>query len=172
MTMRAKKLARLSLMTAVSFVLLYLASVIPSGKLALTAIAGLTTALGVIESGLTGGFLVWAAAGAVSLILIPSKDSAILYTVFFGIYPVVKSLIERLGKIWLEWILKLAFFAGMLTVCTLVFREFFAAYATGIFSLLTVVYLLGAAVFVIYDIGFSKLIAYYMSRIANRGKKN
>ncbi len=169
--MKARKLARLSLITAVSFVLLYLASVMPTGKLALTAIAGLMTALGVIESGLAGGFLVWAAAGALSLIALPSKDSAILFALFFGIYPAIKSLIERLGTLWLEWVLKLAFFIGMLTVYTLAFREFFAAYAVGIFKLLIVVYTLGAAVFVVYDIGFTKLIAYYLSRIANRKKK-
>ena len=43
------------------------------------------------------------------LILLPVKSNALLYLLFFGLYPMIKSLIERLRQLPLELLLKLAF---------------------------------------------------------------
>ena len=85
--------------------------------------------------------------------------------VFFGLYPMVKSLIEQLHKAPLEWLCKLAFFNAVLTFCWFVLRDVLLAGLPAVFEQLWVLYLGGNIVFLIYDYGFSKLVMFYAARI-------
>ena len=97
-------------LAALSLLLLYLATMLPSGRIGMVAVAGLVPAVGVISGGLATGFLSYGAAGLLGLLLLPDKGSALLYVLFFGLYPMIKYLIERLRKLPLELVLKLVFF--------------------------------------------------------------
>ena len=46
----------------------------------------------------------------ISFLIVPEKTAVLPYAMFFGIYALVKSHIERLYKLIIEWILKFAFF--------------------------------------------------------------
>lgn len=147
----------------VSVVLLYLSSIIPTARLAVIAIAGLLPAAAVMRDRVSYGFLCYAATAILAFILIPAKDSAILYTAFFGLYPMIKILIEKLRRLPLEWLLKLAFFNAVLTVIMLFF-------STLVFDFLQldyavyIIYTAGNIAFVVYDLGFTGLIALFLSR--------
>lgn len=162
--MDAKKLARLALLAAVSVIIVLLASIMPTGKLGLTACAGLAVAFAVVSGGIPGGLGCWAAASAISLLLAPQKGCAALFAIFFGLYPIVKSLIERLASLALEWILKVMFFLIVFFGWYIALTALFAPPAEGIFSLLPVLAIAGTVVFILYDIVFSKLIAIYLAR--------
>ena len=82
----AKAVALGGVLTALSLVLLYLASVSPTGRLGLTAVAGVVPAAAVVSGGLGAGVLSYLAAGLLGLLLIPAKAAAILYLLFFGIW--------------------------------------------------------------------------------------
>jgi len=159
---RVKKLSLAGMLTAAAVVILFIASVIPSGRIAVTAVAGFAVAAAVCSLGMGWALGCWVCSGALALLLMPAKGSAVLFALFFGLYPVIKSLIERLDRLIPEWALKLAFFLACLTVWYFFFRGLFSITFT---PLLTgAVYVIGSVVFVLYDIAFSRLMGLYLAR--------
>ena len=153
-------------LAAGSLAVLWLACVAPSGRLGLTAAAGLFPMAGVLAAGRAAGYLCWAAAGLLGLLLLPDKGVALLYLIFLGIYPVVKSRIESLGRLGPEWALKLLLFNGALTLFWFALRGLFLPSLPqwlGENSLL--LYGVGNVVFAAYDVGLSRLVALFQTRL-------
>ena len=148
-------------LAAGALVMLWLAGVAPSGQLGLTAVGGLFPTVATLTAG--------RAAGLLGLILLPDKGTALLFLVFLGVYPVAKGGIESLRRLPLEWALKLIFFNLALTLCWFLFRELLwpepPAWVAGG---LPVVYGAGNLVFIIYDIGLSRLVGMLRARLGAR----
>ena len=70
-------MALVGVLAALSLALLLLASFSPSGRMGIAAVAGLVNAAAVISGGLHSGFLCWAVAGILGLILSPDKGNKI-----------------------------------------------------------------------------------------------
>lgn len=155
----------MGVLAALGIVVLYLAAIAPMGRLGIVAVAGLMPAAAVVSSGFSAGVFCYAATGILGVILVPDKSAAVLYLLFFGLYPLVKCVIERLRKAPLEWLLKLAFFNAALTVCWFFFQAMLLSGLPAFFAQLWALYLVGNLVFAVYDFGFSKLIALYAARI-------
>lgn len=154
------------ILAAGSLVVLLLACMAPSGRMGLTAVAGLFPVVGVLAGGQAVGFLCWASAGLLGLILLPDKGVPLLYLTFLGLYPVVKSRIESLRRQPVEWLIKLAFFNAALTMVWFVLRGLILPNPPawlGDNSL--VLYLTGNVVFILYDIGMSRLITLLQFRL-------
>lgn len=161
----ASKVAYPAILGAVSLILVYAASLLPSGRWGVVAVAGLFPAAAVISVSLKAGLLCWAGVSVLAFLLLPDKFCALLYCALFGLYPIVKSLIERLRRIPLEYVLKLAFFNGAFTLIFLVMRRAVLDSLPSVLSTVWVLYAVGNAVFLLYDFGFSKLIGFYIARI-------
>lgn len=162
---KANQVALGGILTALSLVMLYLAALTPTGRLGVLAIAGFMPAAAAVSAGLSTGAICYTASGLLGLLLVPQKEGVLLYLLLFGLYPLVKGLIERMDRLPLEWICKLAFFNATLTVAWFLLR---AALLTGLpefFNQLWFLFLIGNLVFVIYDIGLSKVITFYYNRI-------
>ncbi len=161
----AGRIALAAMFAALSLIFLYTASVTPSGQLGLLAAAGVFPAAALVSGGAAAGFLCYAAAGLLALILVPEKGGVVLYLVFFGLYPLIKHFIEKLKKLPLEWLCKLVLCNAALTVFWLILRSLLLAELPAFFSNLWVFALAGNASFIFYDIGFSKLMHFYYNRI-------
>lgn len=161
----AGRVALVGVLTALSLIFLYVSSVLPTGRLGFVALAGLLPAGAVVSAGLPAGAFCYAATGILGLLLSPDKGNALLYLVFFGLYPLMKCLIERMRKLSLEILCKLFFFNSVLTLCWFVLRKALLAGLPALFGPLGALYLFGNAVFLMYDFGFSKLIAFYALRV-------
>ena len=96
--------------TAVSVVLLYIASVMPTARLALCAVVSAMVCLVMIKSGTKGALALYVAVTLLSAIILPDKGIAVAYGVVFGIYPVIKAFIEKRNNLLLEWIYKIVLF--------------------------------------------------------------
>ena len=156
-------------LAAGALVLLWLACMAPSGQLGLTAAGGLFPMAAAVAAGRGAGYLCWGAAGLLGLILLPDKGVALLFLLFLGIYPVAKGAIESLRRLPLEWVLKLAFFNLALTLCWFLFRELFLpALPDWLTDSLPVLYGAGNVVFVLYDIGLSRLVGLLRTRLSAR----
>ena len=153
-------------MTALAVVFLYLAAILPTGRYGLVAAASLFGVAAVIETGLSGGVFVYLGASLLGFLLVPDKLDLMLFVLFFGYYPVLKSLAERMENRVLSWGVKLAVMNAALTVIRVFFASLIFDYAAMAGST-ALVYLFVNIVFVIFDIGVSKVIAYYMYRIKN-----
>ncbi len=165
-----KKLSFAAIIAALAVVILYIAAVLPSAKLALSAVAGIFIAAVLIECGWISALCSFAAASVIALLLLPQRFPAVMFLLFFGYYPLVKSLAEKRKSRVAEWLIKLA-----------VFNIAAAALGTGLISgfftglelpsvPLWLIWLAANAVFVVFDFGFSALIAFYLRAIHSKIK--
>ncbi len=163
---KAVQVAYPAILSALAVVLVYLASVAPTGQWGLVALGGLLPAAAVISVGLKAGLLCWAGASILSLLLAPSKFYALLFAALFGLYPMVKSAAEKPRKRILEYVVKLAFFNAVFTALYLTMMgAMLAGLPPVLGDSLWALYPAANIVFVLYDYGFSKLIAVYISRV-------
>ena len=162
----AGRVAYPAVLSALSLILIYLGSIAPTGNWGIVAAAGLLPAAVVISVSLKAGFLCWAAAAVLAFLLVPDKFCVLLFGVLFGLYPMVKSLVERMRKKPMEYVLKLAFFNAAFTVVWLTMAAAVAASLPEVLGgSVWVLYAVANVVFLLYDYGFSKLIALYIARV-------
>ena len=157
--------ALVGVLAALSLVFLYLSAVSPAAQLGIVAVAGLFPAGAVVSAGWLPGFLCYLVTGLLGLLLVPDKANVLLYLLFFGLWPMLKSLLERLPSRPAEWAGKLAVFNAVLTLCWFGLRALFLPFLPAALTEAWMVYAAGNVAFVIYDIGFSKLIAFYVARV-------
>ena len=150
-------------MTALAAALVCAASWLPAGRLALPAMAALTTAAAVIECGTGWAVGHYAAVCILAFLLSPDKTMPLWYAFLFGHYALFKHWIERLSSPILRWGLKLAVCFGCMALLYLLFSAAFAA-ALPPAPIYWIAPALGV-VFILYDIAFSRLIGLYMKRV-------
>ena len=171
-------------MTGLSVILLYLAGIMPSGRLVLLGIASLPVAIMIMENGFSYGFMTYVSTGILFFIVSGNLKGLISYMVFFGIYPVIKNIAERLPFVIKEYALKFGFFNLSLYISVMAFKLVgidFMMLVRGLklpFGIsdaksgplyIAMPYLLFAIAqiaFYVYDYGFSLLITYYTKRFA------
>jgi len=160
---------------ALSIVLMACTGLFPYATLALPALAGLLTVPVVIELGIRWAFLVYAVVGAVSVFITPDLSAMLFYVLFFGYYPIVKSLIERIRKLALEWAIKLLVVNAALVALYICARFFFSLEEIGTvffgFDITWVLWLAVNAVFVLYDLALTGAIGEYLRRVRPLLKK-
>ena len=161
---------------ALSLALMLLTSVMPFGMYAFPCFAGILLTVVVIEAGYAYAFGVYAAVSALSMLLTADKEAALLYILFLGCYPIIKSFIERLASRALQFALKLIMF----NLCMV--AEFFLA--TRLMSVpAESYYILGAGtpilllifanvVFIVYDLSVTRLVTVYMLKWHKKFNKN
>ena len=159
----SKRIARLALMTALGAVLLWLTGLSPAGRLGLMIAASFPVCAALMMYGPGWAAGVFAVTAALGFLLIPGP-AAIGYGAFFGYYPIVKSLCERIRDPRLGWCVKLAVYGAAFALCWNLARALFA----GGVSVLPwwAVLLTGAAVFTVYDWCYSQVIRLYIDKIA------
>lgn len=159
-----RRIAFTAVFTAFSAAFLYIASVFPSGQLGFLGVASLFGIAAVLEFGLWGGAAVYAGTALIGLLVVPSKSLVALYAIFFGYYPILKALTEKLKSRVLEWAVKLIVFNAALTAA--IFALTMTIFDFSLFNnRVYLIYLACNAVFVLFDIGVTRVIAVYLSRI-------
>lgn len=163
MNQSTKKIARLSVLTALGAVFLLLANVLPTGRLALLAVSSFPVCVALLMYGRGWAAGVYVLISLLGMLLFPGT-AAIAFAAFFGYYPVVKSILERMHNTTLVWVLKYALFAVVFAL-----YWFLASRMLLVEGNAMPVYLLavvGAAAFYMYDRCYSVLIQFYLQKIA------
>ena len=151
--------------------LFMLTSYFPYLTISIPAFAGLFIMVLVIEIDKK-----WAAlsylASAIIVFFLAEPEAKLLYIAFFGYYPIVKSLLEGLKSILLEYILKFAIFnAAVILTYTVLASLFgvsvgdmneFGKYTAGILLLVA------KFVFIVYDIALTRVIEFYNYKIHDK----
>lgn len=156
-------------MGAASVVFLFLSGYLPTLSITFAAIAGLFIAAAFIECGLKYALLCYLSVSAVSLVIVPDKALVFLFILVFGLYPLFKAWAEARRTLLLEFAAKLLFCNVMIFLLYLLVRSF--AKLPKLPDIPFVYPIAVAAlniVFLVYDFGFSKLIALYRLRISRR----
>lgn len=158
-----KRLARLAVLIALGVALLLLGSVLPAGRLALVALSSLPVCVALMMYGPRWSLGVFALTAALGALLFPGAG-VIMYTAFFGYYPIAKSLFERIHKQAVGWVCKFALYSAAFAVYWLLAKALFTF--TGGELAWYILYPLGAAAFFLYDLAYSSLIRFYLVKIA------
>ncbi len=163
-----KKLALASVLSALCFIMLLLGSVITVLDLSTAAIASFIIIFCVIELGGYYPYLVWLTVSFISLLMLPDKFGALVFALFSGIYPILKSYLERLPRV-LSWVLKLVCFNIVLTLIITLSRFVLGIPAEEIdFSVM--VYGVCNITFILYDIASTRIISLYLFKLRKRFK--
>lgn len=148
-------------------VLMLISRVVRVADYSLTLLCGLLIGVIVIECGPLWATATYAVSAALGLLL-AGNECALLFLVFFGYYPVLKPLLERLTK-GIAWLLKLAAFNAVIVLSyalveQLVLPDWSAIGGSPLWQIALL--LIGAnAVFVLYDLLFGRVMAWYMARL-------
>ena len=161
-----KKITYPAVASALSVVLLLIASVIPSGQLGFIAATTICSVYTLNESGMIGVLSIYAITSLLGFLLLPDKVPLILYLLFFGYYPILKAMTENLPGV-LTWLIKLTalnislFFIKRLLSELILGVKLFDKYSA-------LYYVICSAVFIIFDIGISGFEEYIKRRAARK----
>lgn len=163
MSSKTRVITSSALLISLSMVFLYLSSVFPTMQLCFVAAASLFVVAQVIEHGISGGVYVFAGSCILGFLIVPDKTSMILYGLFFGYYPIIKSIAERYNRAFIRWAIKLVVMNMALAIILGFFGELIFdlsqfEYGVWVFAALFDV------TFILYDIGVSRLVGLYMGR--------
>lgn len=167
MKTNTKKLAVSAILSAASVALMYIGCLTPLDYTAI-ALASAAVVFAVIELNGKYPLLIYLTTSVLSILILPNKSSALMYTMFFGFYPIFKAMFERLHYI-ITWILKFSLFNTclllLITVTTYILHLDDAE-----FTMHIVVILLGNVTFFLYDIAFSQMITLYLVKLRAKFK--
>lgn len=118
----AKKIAFSAVLCALGVIVLYLGAVIETVDITMAALASFLIIVCMIEVRGYMPFLVFVATAALSLLLLPNKTVVLIYSMYFGFYPILKNLLEKL-PVLLSWLLKFAVFNVAIALYYLLLRD-------------------------------------------------
>lgn len=157
------------IVAALSIVVMFLSGVIPIGTYALPALAGVFLIAVVIEAGRGFASAVFVAVALLSFFVAPDKETALCYGIFFGYYPILKSVFESINNKVIQTILKLVVFntaavasyfiaVNLLSVPVDTFKIFG-------FNLPVLLLIAGNIMFIAYDYALTLLISTYITKL-------
>lgn len=145
-----------------------LVSFFPYLTYAVPAIAGLFIMVAVIETNIKWALVTYVVSAVIAF-LMAEPEAKMLYILFFGYYPILKSIFERPKSRIFEFILKFAVFNAAVILTYLVLAPImgFSVEDFGEFGKYSAVVLLVGAniVFPIYDMAVSQMAQFYMVRV-------
>lgn len=160
-------------MAAALAVIILVPTVIGSFVYALPCMAGMLIMLCVIELDKKWAFGVYTASSIISFLVVSNKEAVLLYILFFGYYPILKSLFEsKLCKV-LEYLCKLLVFNVSLFLVYFILDKIFGMPLSEVMGvsdaqsfagryLVLIVFAVGNVFFVLYDFAVTKILTCYL----------
>lgn len=163
-SLSTKRLSVSGILISLTVIVLFLATSLPINKLSLFALSSFFVAVIIIEFGVGLGWVFYFSSCLLAFIVVPNKIELIPYLLFFGAYGILKFYIEKLNKILLEYILKLAIFNAYMLVSLLIIKKFFLDNIN--LNLPWWIIITGVeAAFIIYDYVYTLFIQYYKEKL-------
>lgn len=161
----SRKIAYSGILLALNIILLLLVNIIPMNTLFLLGLSSLPIAIVIIEYGPKLGVLFYLGSILLSFIIMVNKSQWILYVFTFGIYGLVKYMIEKDRSFIQEYVLKLLS-ANILVILAYMVLKQFVYIPVNIFTVLVF-----EVAFIIYDFVYSQFIDFYNDRLKRFVKK-
>lgn len=160
--MKAKNITLGGILCAITLLLLFGTSILPTSKLTLFAITSAIIPLAIIRSTIRTALLVYLSSSIIGIIFLP-KTTIILYILFFGIYGIAKFYIEKVNKIYVEILIKLIFFNASLSIILLTLKTLLFSYLNIKIPILYV-YGIGQILFLVFDYALTLIITYFIKK--------
>lgn len=169
-----KKIALSGLVSAISIVIMFFNYLFPYATLAIPAVAGGLLIILVIEINKQWATLSYISISILSGIFVSDKVSVLLFIMFFGCYPILKSLFENKKSALIEWVFKIAFLNISVILCIIIGFVFLGTklfenqFNLPIAAFIIVGIIVLNIVFVIYDFALSRAIFFYVNRLSKQ----
>lgn len=155
----SRRIAYGGMLLGVNIILLLLINIIPMNTLFLMGLASLPISVVIMEQGPKSGVAFYLASIVLGFIVMNSKLQWILYTLTFGIYGLIKYLIEQDRHIFWEYILKIIF-ANIIIVLVYFILRAFVYIPVNLFTILCF-----EVAFIVYDYVYTRFIEYYDTKL-------
>lgn len=152
-----------SMLTALTVIALYFASVLPTNKLFLIALTTAIMSVSILTTGIKNSVLVYATSSILSFFLVSSKLIVISYILIFGIYSLVKLYLEKYNKLLLELVGKLMFFNLML-LCIYALVKLLLVDTISLSYSIYVIIVMAEVFFIIFDYALTVFITQFKKR--------
>lgn len=156
-----------AMFAALTLIMLYLAAILPTGRLAFYFLSSIFVSAILVERQPVMAFMLYIVVSGLGLLIVPNLAMVLPYVLLFGHYGIGKYYIEKIKDKVTCFILKLLYFdlflglaywlAGALLVGSVLEQLPFWA-----------LIVLSQAAFVIYDLLYSKVTAYYYNNIRKK----
>ncbi|MBR2474689.1 MAG: hypothetical protein IKB51_06670 [Clostridia bacterium] len=164
-----KKISLAAILAALAFIILLIGCVLETVTFSVPAIASLVVIVAVVELGYTYAVLLYASVSVLAFLLLPVKDPLLYFAGFFGYYPILKSVVEKIKIKPLSYVSKGVIFSAAYALVAFIGIKFFAPEADLIKAVL-IAYPIFTVVFYIFDFALTKLISYYCRSLRKRLK--
>ena len=169
----AHRVSLTAMFAAMSLLFLYLASVLPTMRVAMFFLSSIFVMGLVLEEEIGLAFLMFGAVSLLSLLLMPNILRVVPYVLFFGHYGIGKYFIEtNIKDKVIRYVAKLLYFNVAVALIYFLARKVFVQdlVDTGIAVWLLII--LAEIAFVVYDFLFTKVTSYYFNNIRRFLMKN
>ena len=163
---KTKLLTFSAMLTAIAFVIMLLGSLFDVLDVTAACLASFAVVLVTAEAGYPWAVMTYAAASALSLLIPANKTPAVFFAAFFGIYAIVRFLIQKIRPVGIRWLIKLLSFNAMAALGFVLWRFVFTVGTLKDVPawIVAVCAVLAQAVFVLYDTAMGRLINVYLFR--------
>ena len=172
--MKSTKKITFSAILSALCVVIMLGSYFPYFTYAVPAVTGLLIMVILIELGAKWAFFSYLTT-AFLVFLFAETESKILFIMFFGFYPILKSVIEKIGKLFFEWIFKFLVFNSAVLSAYFILAKLFMMPIEDLGNFqkygIAILLIMANLVFVLYDIVISKMAVTYIAKFHSRVSK-
>jgi len=155
----SRKVAYGGILLAINIMLLLLINVIPINTLFLMGLASLPISIVIMEWGPKSGVAFYIGCVVLGFIVMANKAHWILYILTFGLYGIVKYIIEQDRPIYMEYILKILFANIVILAIYFLLKQF-------VYIPISVITMLAfEVVFIVYDHMYTLFIGYYSQKL-------
>lgn len=155
----SRKIAYSGILLSLNIIILMLINIIPTNTLSLLGLASLPIAIVIMEYGPKAGVMFYIGSVLLSFIIMANKAQWILYIFTFGIYGLIKYVIEKDRSFVQEYILKLLAANILIIFAYLILKQFIYI------PLNILVILIFEISFIIYDFVYSQFIDFYNDKL-------
>lgn len=155
----SRKVAYGGILLSLNIILLLLVNIIPINTLFLLGLASLPIAIVIMEYGPKSGIIFYIGSVLLSFMIMANKAQWILYIFTFGIYGLVKYIIEKDRNFIQEYILKFLA-ANILIIFAYIILKQFVYIPINIFTIL-----IFEIAFIVYDFVYSQFIDFYNDKL-------
>ena len=154
----SKKIAYGGILLSVNAIILMLVNVIPINTIFILGIASLPISVYIMMYGPIAGLSYYISLTIVSFLVISNKAQWILYILTFGLYGLVKYIVEKDRHFIIEYLLNVLFANIMMGILYFIARQIIYINI----NLLTII--IFNFIFLVYDYMYSRFIDYFSSR--------
>lgn len=163
---KTKRLSISAVLTALSVAIMYIGALTGVLDISAVVIASFAVMLADFELRIPYNLMVYAGTSVLSFLILPNKQTALMYILFGGIYPIIKRYLCAVRPKLLSYALRVLSFELMLTaILWLVAKFFMLDDYTWIYSHLWIVYLVLTPIFLLYDYVIELVAGFYYAKI-------